>query len=177
MRLHPLRTLAAVSVLNLSLLTAEPARADGLNDAQILAIYVQVNTFDIETALLGRAQARSASLQTLAAHIASDHAGVRQGAYDLAAQCGVTLELPAARTSEAIDHGKTLVRLLALDGDAFDKAYLQYELAFHRAAIDAVRSALLPAAHCAALRAHLEGVLPAFEHHLAMTQALATNDK
>lgn len=63
--------------------------------------------------------------------------------------------------------------LSALEGSAFDIAYLRHELAFHTSAIEAVRKALKPSATCPELRAHFEQVLPAFEHHLAETQALA----
>src|SRR5262245_31606690 len=177
MRTRRFPAAVAAMAMSLALLMSHPAHAGDLTDAQILAIYVQVNTFDIETALLGRAQAKSDAVRTLAMHVAADHTGVRQNAYALATQCGAPLELPPARTEAAIDHGKTLARLLALEGGDFDKAYLEHEVAFHRAAIDAVKSTLLPAAHCPALRAHLKEVLPAFEHHLAMTEALAAKSK
>lgn len=143
-----------------------------LSDAQILGIYIQVNGFDIEYALLGRAQAESESVRKVASRVASDHAGVRQTAYALAAQCKIAVELPADRDAVAIEHGKALTKLMSLSGESFDKAYAREEVAFHRSAIEAVRSALLPAATCPALKTHLQSVLPAFEHHLTMTEAM-----
>jgi hypothetical protein len=44
-------------------------------------------------------------------------------------------------------------------------------VAFHQSAIEAVRNTLLPAATCPALKAHFNTVLPAFEHHLTLTEA------
>jgi putative membrane protein len=143
-----------------------------LGDSQILGIYIQVNGFDIETALLGQAQTKSESVRTLANHIASDHLSVRQLAYSLAGQCKVTIELPGERNLAAVEHGKAMTQLLSQHGEAFDKAFAQHEVAFHRAAIEAVRGTLLPAATCPALKAHFTSVLPALEHHLAQTQAL-----
>lgn len=148
------------------------ACAGGLTDGQIIAIYTQVNGFDVETALLGRAQARADAVRQLAAHVAADHLGVRQAAYALAAQCRVTPTLPAERNAAADDHGKAMVRLLAVEGAAFDAAFLRHEVGFHRAAIAAVRERLLPAARCPELKAHLSQALPAFEHHLARTTEL-----
>jgi putative membrane protein len=144
-----------------------------LGDAQILGIYIQVNAFDIETALLGRANAGADAERQLADRVATDHAGVRQVAFALGTTCKVTPSTPAERNAAAAEHAQVIMRLEALKGAAFDKAYLQHEVAFHRAAIAAVRGTLLPAASCADLKAHLKTVLPAFEEHLAHTERLA----
>jgi putative membrane protein len=144
-----------------------------MSDAEILGIYIQVNGFDIETALLGRAQARSVAVRELAARVSSDHLGVRQTAFDLAAQCKVSPVLPGNREAAAIEHGRAMTKLTALEGLEFDKAYVQHEVAFHRAAIDAVRQLLQPSATCPALKAHFKSVLPALEQHLSATEELS----
>src|SRR5580765_771831 len=46
-------------------------------DAEILGTYIQVNGFDVETALLGRSQASSPAVRELATRVSSDHLGVR----------------------------------------------------------------------------------------------------
>jgi putative membrane protein len=138
-----------------------------------MGIYIQVNGFDIDTALLGRSQAHSDAVRKLAEHVASDHIGVRQAAYAVSAKCNTSPVLPTARNAAAVEHGNALTRLLGLKGAAFDKEYLQHEVAFHRAAIEAVKNALIPSARCPELQAHLKAVLPAFEHHLAQSEALA----
>ena len=91
----------------------------------------------------------------------------------LAETCKVVPTLPTERNAAASDHARTLGRLQALKGPEFDKAYAEHEVAFHRAAIEAVKTALLPAAQCAALKAHFTEVLPAFAHHLQQTEAVA----
>jgi putative membrane protein len=80
--------------------------------------------------------------------------------------------LPGERDLAAVEHGKAMTQLLSLSGEAFDKAYAQNEVAFHRSAIEAVRKTLLPAATCPALKAHFNDVLPALEHHLAQAEAV-----
>lgn len=155
-----------------ALTTSGSASANSLNDSQILGIYIQVNGFDIETALLGGARAKSESVRQLANRVASDHLGVRQTAYDLAGQCKVAIELPHGRDQAAVDHGKAMAHLLSLSGQSFDREFAGHEVTFHRTAIEAVRSTLLPAATCPALKAHLNDVLPAFQHHLAQTEAI-----
>jgi putative membrane protein len=169
---HKLSALFAVAIVAcLGLNTS--ASAGTLSDAQILGIYVQVNGFDIETALLGRSQAHSDAVRKLATHVATDHTGVRQAAFDLEGKCKIAASLPDERDAAAIEHSKTMARLMALKGDEFDKAYVEHEVAFHRAAIDAVRGLLLPSATCPDLQEHFKAILPAFEHHLSMTQEIA----
>jgi putative membrane protein len=154
----------------IALIAAGSTYAGSLSDSQILGIYIQVNGFDVETALLGQAKAASDSVRKLANRVASDHVAVRQQAYALAGECKVPVVLPSERDAAAVEHGKAMTHLLSLDGGTFDKAYAQNEAAFHRSAIDAVRTTLLPAATCPALKAHLSQALPAFEHHLAQTE-------
>jgi putative membrane protein len=164
-------SLAALSLIALA--GSGQARAGQLDDGQILGIYIQVNSFDIETALLGSAQGGSDEVRSLARHVVSDHSGVRQAVYGLAEKCHVTPTLPPERNAAGLDHAKALARLQGLKGADFDRAYVQHEVAFHRAAIAAVKTALLPSAQCADLKAHFSQVLPAFEHHLQQTEALA----
>lgn len=146
---------------------------NAMSDAEVLGIYIQVNGFDVETALLGRSQANSNAVRELAARVSSDHQGVRLAAFDLAAKCKVSPVVPANRDAAAIEHGRAMTKLTALTGVEFDKAYLLHEVAFHRSAIDAVRQSLLPSATCPALKAHFKDVLPALERHLSETEGLA----
>ena len=58
------------SYIAMAFTTGGAASADSLNDSQILGIYIQVNGFDIETALLADAQAKSESIRKLANRVA-----------------------------------------------------------------------------------------------------------
>lgn len=64
------------------------------------------------------------------------------------------------------DHDAIMARLSALGGGAFEPAFLADAVAFHTAAIDAVKTILLPAATNADLRAQFQGAPPALEKHL-----------
>ena len=143
-----------------------------VTDAEILGTYIQVNGFDVETALLGRSKASSSTVRELATRVSSDHVGVRKAAYELAAKCSVAPVLAGSRVAAALEHDRAMMTLATLSGPNFDKAYLQSEAAFHRSAIDAVRQVLQPSATCPALKDHFKAVLPAFERHLSETQAL-----
>ena len=51
-------------------LTATPRPT--LSDAEVIGIYIQVNSFDVEAALLARAQASSKAVRTLATQVAAE---------------------------------------------------------------------------------------------------------
>jgi len=148
--------------------TAGTAAANDLSDAEIIGIYSQVNSFDIETALLGQVLGASDDVRAIGQMVSVDHTGVRAAIHALAEEIGVVPVLPPARIAAARDHDDVIVALRTLEGAAFDAAYLQHEIAFHRAAIAAVEGLLLPEADNADLRVHFEAVLPAFYHHLEM---------
>ena len=149
------------------------AYANELTDGEIIAIYNQVNSFDIETAYIGQLFGKSESLRKLAQMVAADHTGVRQAAQVLANTISVTPVLPESRSSAFESHFKSVGVLRNLSGDKFDEAYLNHEIKFHTQALNAVKEVLLPAASSPELKAHFESALPHFEHHLLETKKVA----
>jgi putative membrane protein len=145
----------------------------GLSDGAIIAIYNQVNTFDIETAGLGIANAKDKQVIALAKMVQTDHTGVRQMAADLAIKLGEARTLPASRADATAAHGKILKELGSKNGAEFDKAYLKHEIQFHTGAIDAINKVLIPSAKNEELVELMKKVLPGFEHHLSETKRVA----
>jgi len=149
------------------------AQDSALSDGDIIGIYNQVNGFDIETALLAQSKSTSEDILQLARSVANDHRSVRLAAAELANQIGANVTLPALRQAAAEQFFETIANLAALEGEEFDAAYLRHEIGFHSAAMEAVRSILLPAASHSALVEHFQSVLPHFEHHLSQTIEVA----
>jgi putative membrane protein len=169
--------LSRISVAAASLVAAisfsASASAEGkLDDATILAIFDQANSMDIYTGRLGAKRGQSEEVRTLGKMVATDHVTVQQMGRDLAKKLGI-LPTPPDNDSSVADHAKAVSLLQAKSGVEFDKAYLKYEVAYHRSVIDAVRGTLLPAVGNDELRKLVTNVLPGFEHHLAATQAVA----
>lgn len=144
-----------------------------LSDGEIIGIYNQVNSFDVETALLAMTQAHSEKVRELAAMVATDHRGVRFSAAKLAAEIEAEVSLPAARQKAARDHYQVTADITDKTGEEFDRAYLLHEIRFHSDAMEAVKSVLLPAAKDKLLKQHFESVLPHFQHHLNETIKVA----
>src|SRR6185295_18165630 len=72
-----------------------------LDDGQVLAIYDQTNTFDIETGRLGSARGASEEVRALGRMVVTDHTAVRDLASRLGAKLGITPRLPPARAAAA----------------------------------------------------------------------------
>lgn len=151
--------------------SAIAAPAPALDDATIVAIFDNANTFDMQTGKLAAKRGQSNDVRQFGAMLARDHDMVRQQGRDLAKKLGVT-PTPPAGDQTARDQAATLHRLNGLHGAEFDRAFLQHEVEFHTQVIAAVQSTLLPAIKNDELRALVVKVAPAFQAHLAMAQNL-----
>lgn len=170
-----MRRTSLVALLVAPLLAVAPgsARAQdkALDDATIVAIYDATNTADMETGALAVERATNKEVKDFGAMMVHDHQAVRQQGRDLAAKLGVT-PTPPSNDQSAKDHAAAMARLRALKGAAFDQAYMQHEVAYHQAVINAIKTTLLPAIKNAELKALVLRVAPAFEAHLARAQEL-----
>jgi len=147
--------------------------APALDDATILAIFDQANAVDIYTGRLGAKYGSSDEIRALGRMVVSDHVAVQQMGRDLAKKIKVIPTLPDNDSSVA-DYARVVAQLQSKTGADFDKAYLQYEVAYHQSVVDAIKGSLLPAISNPELKTLVKTVLPGFERHLAATKALAS---
>jgi putative membrane protein len=103
--------------------------------------------------------------------LARDHNVVRQQGRDLAAKLGVT-PTPPKDFSMAKDHAAALLKLNEAAGAGFDRAFLEHEVAFHKAVLDAVTTTLLPALKNQEVKDLVNRVAPAFQAHMLAAQNL-----
>ncbi len=150
---------------------AVKAPAKALDDATIVAIFDAANTVDIETGQLAAERGQSKEVRDFGAMLVRDHKMVRQLGRDLATKLKVTPTRPAADQAAA-DHASAMKKLRGLSGVAFDRAFLQHEVNFHKAVIDAVNTTLMPAIQNAEVKALVTKVAPAFQGHMMAAQTM-----
>lgn len=172
-----MRALAHTLVATLFVVAGVAAAQSGpsqpaLDDPAIVGIFDAANTWDIETGSLAESKASRATVKSYGAMLARDHRGVRQQGRDLAQKLGVTPTPVAADFPLKKAHEETMTKLRSLSGDAFDKAFLQHEVDFHRAVIDAINTTLMPAIQNAEVKALVQKVAPAFEAHMRQAEQL-----
>jgi putative membrane protein len=153
------------------MIAAAPALAQ-VDDAQIAAIVVTANQVDVDAGELAAATSKSPAVVEFAKLMIADHTGVNKAATELVTKLGVTPEPNA--TSQSLQKGgdENLARLRKLSGDAFDRAYVEHEVAYHEQVIAAIDGTLIPSAANPELKALLVKVRPAFDAHLAHAREL-----
>ena len=141
--------------------------AAGLDDPTIVAIFDAANTWDVETSQVALKKSHNKDVRQFATMMVNDHKAVRQLGRDLAHKLHVTPTPPGKDFALYIDHVSAMKSLRGAKGKAFDKAYIDHEVSYHQAVIDAVTTQLLPATKNAELKALEEKVAPNFQAHLA----------
>ena len=149
-----------------ALLFAAAAFAQAPNDAQIAQIVVTANQVDIDAGKLAESKGSNADVKAFGKQMVTDHTAVNKQATDLVKKLKVKPE--PSDTSKSLDQGgkDNLAKLKGLKGAEFDKAYIEHEVAYHQAVLDAVDKTLIPNAKNAELKALIEKVRPAFVAHL-----------
>lgn len=136
------------------------------NDAQIAGIVVAANTVDINAGKLAEKHAHSKDVKAFAKQMVTDHTGVNKQATALVKKLHVTPE--DSDTAKSLKDGgdANIAKLKGLKGKDFDKAYVDNEVAYHQAVIDAIDKTLVPNAKNAELKDMLVKTRPAFVAHL-----------
>lgn len=98
--------------------------------------------------------------------MASDHQAVIDQAVALVTKLHVTPKDNAVSKQYMANAAKTKKMLNSKSGKAFDKAYIDNEVAYHKAVIDAVQNVLIAQAQNAELKNLLEKVMPTLRTHL-----------
>lgn len=136
------------------------------SDPQIVGIVVAANQIDIDYGKLALSKSKNPEVRVFAQQMVTDHSSLQKAVGDLGAKLKVT---PAASdTSKSLNQQakSTTAKLKKLKGAAFDKAYVENEIAFHKAVINANDNVLIPSAKNSELKSALEGARPLFQGHL-----------
>jgi putative membrane protein len=138
----------------------------GPTDPQIAHIVVTANQVDIDAGKLAQSKGSNKDVKAFGKQMVTDHTGVNKQAVALVTKLKVTPEDNA--TSQSLKKGgeDNVKNLKGLKGAAFDKAYVDHEVAYHEQVLDAVDKVLIPNAKNDELKALLVKVRPAFVAHL-----------
>jgi putative membrane protein len=169
--------LCAASTLLLVSGPASTQQAARPNDAQIAHIAYTAGSIDIAAAKQALAKSHNAKVRVFAQEMVRDHKVVNDKALALVKKLKVTPQSNA--TSEALSKqaNATMKRLAGLRGAAFDRAYVDNEIAFHKTVNGALETTLIPSAHNAELKSLLETGLTLFREHQAHAEHVATEMK
>ena len=151
---------------------AVQAQAPDLSDPEVAHVAVTANSIDIDLAKFAQTRTRNAAVRQFAATMIADHSAVNAQAAALAGRLGVT---PADnKVSQSLLEGASAARagLDPLRGAAFDRTYIDREIAYHQAVLDAIDGLLVPTTSNADLKQLLVDVRPAIAAHLEHAKTL-----
>ena len=167
----------AITIAGLLFVSAAWASAQAPTDAKIAHIVVTANQVDIDAGKLAESMGSNSDVKKFGQQMVTDHTGVNKQATELVTKLKVTPQ--DNPTSQSLKAGgeKNIANLKTLKGAAFDKAYIDNEVAYHQAVIDAIDKTLIPSAQNAELKALLVKVRPAFVAHLEHAKKLQSSLK
>ena len=173
MQKHLIAALAAFA------LSAPAAFAAGAapTDPEIAHIAYTAGVIDIEAARQAVEKSKDKEVVAFAKDMIRDHEAVNKQALDLVKKLKVTPEDNDTSKSLTSNAEKERQKLSKLKGAAFDKAYVENEVAYHKAVNDALKTTLIPAAQNPDLKALLETGLKLFQGHEQHAEHVASEIK
>lgn len=190
MSIQPSRFLAAaVAAIALVLPGAAGAGGEGkaksgtggtgaaLTDPEIAAVVIAANDVDIEAGKLARDKASSPEVRQFAETMVTDHEALNEQTKQLAKKLKVEAKENPTSKKLKEDGKATRDRLSRLEGEQFDRAYIDHEVTYHTAVIDTVKTQLLPNAKNPELKALLQKAAPVLQEHLDHARQIQSSMK
>jgi putative membrane protein len=156
------------------LLGSAPAiAADAPTDPQIAHIAYTAGNLDVAAGKQALARSHNKAVRSFAQEMVRDHQAVNEKALALVKKLKVTPEDNA--TSQALSKAAAAesAKLAKLSGAAFDREYMNNEVAFHKTVNGALESTLIPSAKNGELKSLLETGLTLFREHQAHAEQVA----
>jgi putative membrane protein len=150
-----------------------------------------VNQAEVEAGMLARDSAQNAEVKAFARRMVQEHSGAMRQEGELVQSAGITgatisttqgdstVKGPtvtgtgAASTLQSM-HSQTMDRLRSADGAAFDRAYIESEVAVHQQALDLLQR-MQGQVQNAQLKEHVTKLIPVVQSHLDRARQLQSS--
>jgi putative membrane protein len=147
--------------------------ADKPTDPQIAHIAYTAGDLDIKAAKQALKKSKDKNVRAFAKDMVKDHTAVNDKALALVKKLKVTPEDNDTSKGLVKQADEKRAELAKLSGKAFDKAYIDNEVAYHKTVNDALANTLIPSAQNAELKSLLETGLKIFQGHQQHAEQLA----
>ena len=156
------------------LVMAAPAiAADGPTDPQIAHIAYTAGAIDIAAAKQALARSHNKAVRSFAQEMVRDHQAVNDKALALVKKLHVTPQDNPTSDALSKQAKATLDKLSHLSGSAYDRTYVDNEVAYHKTVNGALEKTLIPSAKNGELKSLLETGLTLFREHQAHAEQVA----
>jgi putative membrane protein len=168
-----IRLIAAVAAVCLCATGALAQNAKKPTDPQIAHIAYTAGQIDIEAAQQALNKSQNKDVRAFATDMERDHKAVNDKALALVKKLNVTPEdndTSKALSKQAADKRAELAKL---NGAAFDKAYIDNEVTYHKTVNNALQNTLIPSANNSELKDLLATGLKIFQGHQQHAEQVA----
>ena len=142
-------------------------------DAEIAHIAYTAGVLDVAAGKQALAKSHDKAVLDFAKEMVRDHSAVNDQALALVKKLGVTPQDNPTSQALSKDAAAKLKTYAALNGAAFDKAYVANEVAYHKTVNGALANTLIPNAQNGELKALLQTGLKLFTEHQMHAEHLA----
>src|SRR5215468_5593148 len=146
-------------------------------DPQIAHIAYTAGAIDVDAAKLALKKSKNKEVRAFAQDMVRDHTAVNKQALGLVKKLKVKPEDNDTSKSLAKGAADKRTELSKLNGAAFDKAYVDNEVAYHKTVNGALQSTLIPSANNAELKSLLQTGLKIFQGHEQHAEHVAADVK
>jgi putative membrane protein len=157
--------LAALSSAMLLIAAGIAAAQDKPSDPQVAHIAYTAGQIDIQAGKLALKKSKNKQVRDFAQDMVRDHTAVNKKALALVKKLNVTPEDNPTSKSLMDQAKKEQATLSKLSGKAFDEAYAENEVAFHKMVNGALETTLIPSASNDELKDLLSTGLKIFQGH------------
>jgi len=153
------------------------AQGSKLNDAQIAHIAYTADQIDIQAAQQALEKSKNNEVRSFAQDMVRDHTAVNEKALALVKKLNVTPEDNSTSQTLSKQAAAKSAELAKLNGAAYDKAYINNEVAYHKTVNDALQNTLIPGASNSELKGLLTTGLKIFQGHQQHAEQVAAGFK
>lgn len=150
---------------------------DKPTDPQIAHIAYTAGVIDVEAAKLALSKSTNKAVTEFAQQMQQDHEAVNVQALELVKKLNVAPEDNATSQALAKAAEEKRAELAKLEGEAFDKAYVENEVAYHMQVNGALETLLIPSSQNPELKSLLETGLKLFQGHQQHAEHVAAGLK
>jgi len=168
---------AALAALCLSALPAMAQSETKLTDPQIAHIAYTAGQIDIEAAKQALKKSKNKDVRAFADDMVKDHTAVNKQALALVKKLNVKPQDNPTSQALAKQAAAKRKELAKLNGAAFDKAYAENEVAYHKTVNNALETQLIPSAQNGDLKNLLQTGLKIFQGHEQHAEQVASELK
>jgi putative membrane protein len=154
--------------------TAAAPAAPAITDGNIVAIFVAANDADIKNGQQAKGKSKNKQVKDFADRMIQDHSAAKKEAQDLASRLNITAD--DNDTSKQLESDTDAMRdsLGKMTGSAYDKNYIDDEVAIHEKVLGALDNTLIPNAQNADLKSLLQHARDIVQSHLDHAKSIQT---